>query len=193
MFNPTLALNASMRWRGAFAGPSALENLQPKMVSETDQQRGDRLARLSIMASRERAGALALAADTSPRTTASQSDVIHTIGLERVLGSRNLLDINFLELAIGMSRAVGRLHRPGEFATGFLVGPRLLMANNHVFGDEKAALDWILELEYQDNSSGELLPVHLQMDRTRPLQSVVWKQQDSRRWNWQLSRTHVHL
>jgi endonuclease G len=160
MFDPTLALTASTRWRTSFAGPSALESLQPKTVTETDQQRRDRLTRLSTIASRERAKALALAADASPRAAASQSDVIKTIGLERVIGSRDLLDINFLELAIGVSRAVGRLHGPGEFATGFLVGPRLLMTNHHVFGDVKAALDWILELEYQDNSSGELLPVH---------------------------------
>jgi endonuclease G len=34
------------------------------------------------------------------------------------------------------------------------------MTNHHVFGDARAALDWILELDYQDNSSGNLLPVH---------------------------------
>jgi len=89
MFNPTLALNASMRWRGAFAVQRS-RKLQPKMVSETDQQRGDRLARLSIMASRERAGALALAADTSARTTPRKAtDPYHRP--RRVLGSRNLL------------------------------------------------------------------------------------------------------
>jgi hypothetical protein len=34
------------------------------------------------------------------------------------------------------------------------------MTNHHVFGDAGAALDWLLELDYQDNSSGDLLPVH---------------------------------
>lgn len=160
MFNANLAMNASERWRSSFNRSGAYESLQPRIVSETEQQSRDRLARLAAIASRERAKALALAADASPRATASQSDVIRTIGLERVIGSRDLLDINFLELAIGISRAVGRLRGPNEYATGFLIGPRLLMTNHHVFGDKGVAVDWILELDYQDNSRGDLLPVH---------------------------------
>jgi len=47
------------------------------------------------------------------------------------------------------------------------------MANNHVFGDEKAALDWILELEYQDNSSGNSAgPSSDGQDASAPIRSL---------------------
>src|SRR5258708_11001536 len=147
MFKANLAINACEGWQKTFGGGKAFESMPAPSISEDAQKRRDRVSRLAVLASREKARSLVVAADASPRTAASQSDVIRNIGFERVIGTRDLLDINFLELAIAMSRAVGRLHGPGEFATGFLIGPRLLATNNHVVGERDQALNWALELD----------------------------------------------
>ena len=161
MFIPAIAKSAAARWKASPEKAPAFESLVAARAQspEIAQQRQDRIARLSQLASSEKARALVAAADASPRSNASQSDVIGKIALERVIGTRDLLDINFLELAIAIARSVGRMQNDNEFGTGFLVGPRLLMTNNHVIEDANSAVNWLFELDYQQNASGELLPV----------------------------------
>ena len=105
------------------------------------------------------ARSLVLAANASPAATASQRGVIESMSQERLLGSNDLLDINFLELAIAVARGVGRVRVAGGFGTGFLVGPGLMMTNHHVIGTVADASQSSLQLDYQDNASGEIQPV----------------------------------
>ena len=66
-------------------------------------------------------------------------------GFERVLGTSDLLSVNFLLRAMRAAASVARLRvrRPdgrGEwFGTGFLVAPGLLITNNHVLPNAAAA------------------------------------------------------
>lgn len=70
------------------------------------------------------------------------------IGLERLLGKNNLVDINFLQKGLETASTVCRIvFARGEqltpLGTGFLVGKRLLITNNHVIktpGDTRSLL-----------------------------------------------------
>ncbi|MFN2138277.1 MAG: trypsin-like peptidase domain-containing protein [Candidatus Promineifilaceae bacterium] len=73
----------------------------------------------------------------------SQADV-----QEKVIGENTLRDIRVLELALDASRAVVRIS--GEkTGSGFLVGPGLVMTNNHVVGSEPAAQQSMITFNYQ--------------------------------------------
>jgi endonuclease G, mitochondrial len=69
-------------------------------------------------------------------------------------------DLNYLELAIAVARAICRIRIGSAAGTGVLVGPRLLMTNNHVLRSIDDALAAEAQFDYQENSSGDLLPVH---------------------------------
>jgi endonuclease G, mitochondrial len=91
--------------------------------------------------------------------------LVERVGLERVMGKRDFLGINFLELALAVSRFVGRIHirqspgRTAGFGTGFMVSPRLLLTNNHVLGAKSDAIHSEVEFDYQNDRSGRPLPV----------------------------------
>jgi endonuclease G, mitochondrial len=118
-----------------------------------------RLERLSTAATGlSAAPAEALVAPTMP-------SLVETIGLERVIGGADFLGVNFFELALAVSRFVGRIHirnRPGRtagFGTGFMVSPRLLLTNNHVLSAPQDAVHSEVEFDYQYNRDGRLLPM----------------------------------
>ena len=77
---------------------------------------------------------------------------------ERIVGSSDLVDINYLELAISMGRGVSRVQIGNGFGTGFLMGPGLAMTNHHVIQGEDDARAALFQFDYQDNSSKDLLP-----------------------------------
>ena len=108
---------------------------------------------------RDRARATVLEAEAHGTRRSSQ-DTLRSLALERIIGSSDLLDINYLELAIAVGRAVCRIRLNDGAATGFLVGPRILMTNNHVIDSAAAAGEAVGQFDYQDNRSGELLPVY---------------------------------
>jgi len=93
------------------------------------------------------------------------SRLVETIGLERVLGKSDFLGVSFLEMALAVSRFVGRINirsMPGQtagFGTGFMVSPRLLLTNNHVLRTERDARYSEVEFDYQYDRHGRLLPV----------------------------------
>ena len=89
--------------------------------------------------------------------TAAPSDSLAQLAQERIIGTSDLFDINYLELAIAVGRSVARLEIGGARATGFLVGPGLLITNNHVLENEDDARKAVAQFDYQDNASGELL------------------------------------
>jgi endonuclease I/V8-like Glu-specific endopeptidase len=75
--------------------------------------------------------------------------------LERILGGNDLISVTFLEMAATASRAVARIRiRTGNqtvgYGTGSLVGPRVLMTNNHVLDSAASARSSLAEFNYQD-------------------------------------------
>ena len=89
----------------------------------------------------------------------SARETLASLAHERILGSNDLRDINYLELAIAVARGICRIRIGSASATGFLVGPRLLMTNNHVLESIDDAMIAEAQFDYQENVSGDLLPV----------------------------------
>jgi hypothetical protein len=160
MFNPEIVQAAGSRFQSIKAtipaASGALETFGAATLDgqSTTKRRADRLNRA---AASQNAKSLVLEADQSLQAQASQSDVIRTLSQERVIGTSDLMDINFLELAIAVSRGVGRVRVAAGYGTGFLVGPGLMMTNHHVIRRADDALNSVLQLDYQDNASGEIL------------------------------------
>ncbi|WP_414660275.1 DNA/RNA non-specific endonuclease [Horticoccus sp. 23ND18S-11] len=84
--------------------------------------------------------------------------------LERVMGTNDLVDEFYLERAllaalpvcrIGIRDATG--HERGS-ATGFMISPRLMITNHHVFGSAKEAEPSIAEFNYRYNVAGRPEP-----------------------------------
>ncbi|HEX8188656.1 MAG TPA: DNA/RNA non-specific endonuclease [Pyrinomonadaceae bacterium] len=80
--------------------------------------------------------------------------------MEAMLGTNDLLDVNFLDRCSLVCRAVGRIEaRPpaGRVrATGFLISPGLLITNHHVLPDVATAESGTVEFGYRYNVAGEL-------------------------------------
>lgn len=161
MFNADLVRQAAARWSSVQASVQPLEALISEQSDSPDirDQRQKRIARLSNLASTAKAESLARAADVSPIAVKPQSEVLNSIGYERVIGTRDLLGIDFLELAIAMARGIGRVRCDNEYATGVLVGPRLMITNNHVICETNVGAGWVIDMDFQENSSGQMLPV----------------------------------
>lgn len=81
------------------------------------------------------------------------------LGLERLMGRNDLIDVGFLERGYLVSRSVGRITvrtggGGGAYGTGFLISPRLLLTNNHVLqGPEQASRSYV-EFNYQAGLDG---------------------------------------
>jgi endonuclease G len=125
------------------------EDVVPPQISRRERYLSRNLARA-------KANLLAKeAADAGVATTPTES--LAQLSQERIIGTSDLFDINYLELAIAVGRAVARIEIGAAHATGFLVGPGLLMTNNHVLETEADARRAVAQFDYQDNASGELL------------------------------------
>jgi endonuclease G, mitochondrial len=81
-------------------------------------------------------------------------------GLERLIGRSDLLSINFLDRGKRAAAAVCRIKVPSIggawYGTGFLVGPRLLVTNNHVLSDADEASQCEAEFGYEHDADGVL-------------------------------------
>jgi endonuclease G, mitochondrial len=79
-------------------------------------------------------------------------------GLERIIGKSDLLSINFLDRGRRVADAVCRIKLPMEggvgYGTGFLVGPRLLLTNNHVLASEAEAAQAGAQFGYEHDLDG---------------------------------------
>lgn len=90
------------------------------------------------------------------------AEVLRSIGLERVIGQSDFQSIAFLQLALAVSRFVGRINiRSGAktvgYGTGFMVSPRLLLTNNHVLPTADLAQASTVEFDYQLDKTGNKL------------------------------------
>lgn len=96
----------------------------------------------------------------TPGAPLESSDAFGT-ALERVIGKSDLISVNYLDLALSVSRTVGRVHirtSTGQnqgYGTGFMVSPRLL-TNNHVLGSPREASSSWVEFNFQDDAEGRL-------------------------------------
>ncbi len=82
----------------------------------------------------------------------------NVLGLERLMGRNDLIDVMFLQRGAQAARPVGRIsirspHGSG-YGTGFLVSPRLLLTNHHVLGDAGEAATSYVEFDYQSGLDG---------------------------------------
>ncbi len=81
------------------------------------------------------------------------------LGLERLMGRNDMIDVGFLERGWLASRSVGRVtirsgDEVGGYGTGFLVSPRLLLTNNHVLRSVEEAAGSYVEFNYQSGLDG---------------------------------------
>ncbi|HEY9632288.1 MAG TPA: DNA/RNA non-specific endonuclease [Coleofasciculaceae cyanobacterium] len=93
------------------------------------------------------------------RLAVAESQGLNT--LERILAWNDLMPVNYLEKGMDAARAVGRIHKRDfqsgnllDYATGFLISPRLLLTNHHVFASSDEAQLSDVEFNYQQNKDG---------------------------------------
>lgn len=93
------------------------------------------------------------------------------LGLERLMGRNDLIDVGFLEAGYLAARSVGRVFVRGtaaHYGTGFLVSPSLLLTNNHVLASRQEADRGVIEFNYQAGIGGRrLLPVVFDLEPGR--------------------------
>ncbi|MBO9713064.1 DNA/RNA non-specific endonuclease [Sphingomonas sp.] len=81
-------------------------------------------------------------------------------GFERIIGESDLLSINFLDRGRRSADAVCRISLPMDgghaYGTGFLIGPRLLITNNHVLASPAEAAQSSAEFGYEHDLDGVL-------------------------------------
>ncbi|WP_159470003.1 DNA/RNA non-specific endonuclease [Dyadobacter sp. 3J3] len=84
------------------------------------------------------------------------------IDLERYMGRNDLLRINYLQRGVNAAKAVCRIYVPdlfgaqGEWGTGFLITPNLIITNNHVIKDKAAATRGFAEFEFEVDVNGRM-------------------------------------
>lgn len=79
---------------------------------------------------------------------------------ERILGTNDLVDLNFLQKGVDAARSVCRIVlRDGSkrhigYASGFVVSPRLILTNHHVFPSAADAANALAQFEYELDTAG---------------------------------------
>ena len=150
-FEPERVASAGKR----FIARTAVRVAAPRPSEDSATERRKRWLARNLTRDRARAAVLEADAHGMPRRP---PETVRSLALERIIGSPDLLDINYLELAIAVGRAVCRVRLSDGAATAFLVGPQILLTNNHVIDSAPAARAAVGQFDYQDNQAGELLP-----------------------------------
>jgi endonuclease G, mitochondrial len=116
-----------------------------------------RLARLGVDETAASAVDDLTAFTTGPRLPAPT-----VVALERLLGTNDLVGIAFLLEGYAVGRAVARIEvgaAAGQlegYGTGFMVSPRLLLTNNHVFPSADVAGGSLAQFDYEAGPDGKL-------------------------------------
>ncbi|MCX6610639.1 MAG: DNA/RNA non-specific endonuclease [Acidobacteria bacterium] len=98
-------------------------------------------------------------------TEENQDPAVAASALERIVGGNDLVGINYLSKGMAASRPVCRIQlkdansRLVGYATGFLIGPGLLMTNHHVFGVAGDAVNSLLDFDYEQDLTGKDRPL----------------------------------
>jgi V8-like Glu-specific endopeptidase len=96
-------------------------------------------------------------APEAPTSPAFEPLIKDQAGLEAIINSEdNFLDVYLLQGATYCAQAVGRVEVPEGKAqgTGFLVGPDLLLTNQHVLKDEAYLEEAVVRFAYMNDASG---------------------------------------
>lgn len=169
--NLEIARQAAKRWQDHSAERERNEEkIKSGEITDIEPQERikARLDRLVMNAAREQmrvAEVATVAAEAGTATSGGATSLIERIGFERVIGKADFLNVSFLELALAVSRFVGRINikisrmQSVGFGTGFMVSPRLLLTNNHVLSTKQDAVHSEVEFDYQYDRFGRLLPV----------------------------------
>ncbi|PXX47484.1 DNA/RNA non-specific endonuclease [Undibacterium pigrum] len=86
---------------------------------------------------------------------------------ERILLGNELQDVNYLARGVAAARSVARIaiHGPGGsqigWGTGFLIGPGVLLTNNHVLPDALSCKNSKAHFDYELDVSGEQIGPHI--------------------------------
>ncbi|MFM9977401.1 MAG: DNA/RNA non-specific endonuclease [Sphingomonadaceae bacterium] len=87
---------------------------------------------------------------------------------ERIISGNELQDVAYLERGYRVSRAVCRVQireRAGNYATGFLITPELLITNHHVFPDRATAATSTVTFDYEvDTAGNDRMPTTFALD-----------------------------
>jgi endonuclease G len=153
---------SGLRYRGSVMGGAAgaLEGAKelagpPAGVTES----GRRRMRLASVATVAKASSLVLAAEATGARRIPPASIVE-IAQERIIGGNDLQDVNYLEVALAVARGVARIKLPNGAATGFLVGPGVLLTNNHVFPTPESARRSIAQFDFLEPIGGRDERVH---------------------------------
>ncbi len=128
-------------------------------LSEALAELGDR-SRVRMYAGMEDAVVADPPVPPTIRKSLVEGDDSDPNGFERIIGESDLTSINFLDRGKRAAAAVCRIRLPVAggmaYGTGFVVGQRLLLTNNHVLSNESEASQADLEFGYEHDIDGVL-------------------------------------
>ncbi|MEM9646741.1 MAG: serine protease, partial [Planctomycetota bacterium] len=119
---------------------SPLEKTRSELIAQNKRSKiQDRLEQEGVAPKLAKEASRAASANRSlDQESMSGATISDKKAFERILDSNDLVDVRFLLNGAALSASVGRINFGGRgFATGFLVGPGVIMTNHHVF--ERAA------------------------------------------------------
>ncbi|MGY4816872.1 DNA/RNA non-specific endonuclease [Pseudomonas chlororaphis subsp. piscium] len=148
-----------------------MASIQKHQLELSAQRAAD--VRLNLNAAQPLDYAPELLPDASPLKLTTRSAFLFTGGarpspveLERIIGTNDLVDEFYFDRALLTGMPVCRVLIRSDagatigYATGFMVSPRLMLTNEHVFGSPEEAAPSLAEFNYRLGISGEPEPSH---------------------------------
>ncbi|MDB5045501.1 MAG: hypothetical protein JWQ08_1551, partial [Deinococcus sp.] len=153
---------------GVRAGQLERLNVDGPLAAESPERIEARLTRLGVPLPDARA--MVEGREDMSDVVAHLPDSVR-LGLERVLGANDLVNVSYLDLARAASRAVGRVviraanGRTLGYGTGWLCGPRTILTNHHVLEDAASARTSVIEFDYERRPDNTIrTPITLNLD-----------------------------
>jgi len=127
------------------------------VVNKMDKIQQQALQRYLKFDEEHKAEKYAAASEEKMMTRSSIINHHDNLAIERIINKSDLFPIAHLQAGLDVSKAVCRISirgRSGQlegYGTGFLVGPNLLLTNNHVLETAEAAMYAVAEFNYEDD------------------------------------------